>query len=80
MSEKTMAALADILRENGINVQYSMDVPPAVTQHIVYSGDKDDGFRAVDIASANGYPVYRLECLWMIRSQKRPDPVWKLIF
>ena len=45
MNEKTMSALADILRENGIEVKQVLDVPPAPRRVIVYSGDKDDGFR-----------------------------------
>ena len=79
MSEKTMDALADILRENGIDVKQVLDRPSAPRRVIVYSGDKDDGFRAIGIASDNGYLVHRLECLWMIGFGKAA-PTWKMIF
>ena len=79
MNEKSMTALAEILRESGIEVTQVLESLPAPRRLIVYSGDKDTGFQAVDIASEHGYPVVRLECLWMIGSKRFPVPEWTMI-
>ena len=75
-TEQSMAALADILRQNGICVTQVLDIPEAPRRVIAYDGDKDDGFRAVNIALEQGFPLVRLECNWQIKSRRLPE--WRL--
>ena len=61
VEEKSMEALAEILRERGIRVTEVLENVRNLKVHVVvFEGDDDTAFMAAETALNNGYPLYRL--------------------
>lgn len=82
---KSMTALADILRQNGIKVGQICEVGSDPMfyngSEIVVGTDKDLALKAADIALELGYPLVFLECDLMVFNGKLSrEELWVLVF
>ena len=82
---KSMAALADILRQNGVEVTQvceADDDPLFSIPEIVFFGDKKIAFQAANIALTLGYPLHHFGCIWYVVGQEpiKTSESWILTF
>lgn len=85
-TDKSMAALADILRQNGVEVgqvcEANSDPIMSSRSEIIFYADKDAAQRAADLALELGYPLIFLECIWQVIGGvlRRDTERWIMIF
>ena len=82
VEEKSMAALAEILRERGVRVLQDLE-PDDVYKYRTFTFLCEDEFEAADIADTaikNGYPLLSLDRHWPYRFTTRLLPYWRMRF
>ena len=79
----SIAGKAQVLRDNGIQVKQWLEPnePPFFPMPILYFvGDEYEGKKAVEIAQANGFPVFTLAREWNYGGYDDPQSVsWSMI-
>ena len=83
VDEKSMAKLAEIWSELGVNIihiqeQVDDDTPLSV---ITFRGDNEYRvFQLADIAEVNGYKVFGVKAYWDYSLGYRQRPSWEMAF
>lgn len=79
--EKSMAALAEILRERGIAVIWTDDSDEKVNVIQFRAPSQYHAFEIADIVDAqHGYPPYGLRGHWDYAFGSRQPPIWEMAF
>ena len=76
--DRSMARLAEILRENGVDV-FQWDHGYSERPRIWFNGDDAEGSRAVEIGQKYGFPTVWIARKWRVNSGEiHPNARWQM--
>ena len=79
-TDKSMAALAEILKSKGFKVGHHAEACGDSLPLIRFDGDDDAGDRAAMIAMKHGYALYYLKRCWQYLTGRKRGPYWTMEF